>query len=156
MEYTFSAAADFEKLEQAIAGLYGAGAAGRQTARYRSLLQGLEQSFGPCEKLAVFSAPGRSEIGGNHTDHQHGLVLAGSIDLDVIAAVAPNGERVIRIQSEGFPWTWWSWTTWRCGRRSATPLRLFSGALPPGLPGRAAGWRGSTPTPPPAFSRAAA
>src|SRR5699024_4321538 len=42
-------------------------------------------------------------IGGNHTDHQRGRVLAGSVNLDVIAAVAPNGEQIIRIQSEGFP-----------------------------------------------------
>ncbi len=102
MKYTFSPATDFEKLAAAIAGLYGS-AAGRQIPRYQALLQGLEEHFGPYERAAVFSAPGRSEIGGNHTDHQHGRVLAGSINLDVIAAVAPNGEDVIRIQSEGFP-----------------------------------------------------
>ena len=102
MKYTFSPATDFEKLAAAVAGLYGS-AAGRQIPRYQALLQGLEEHFGPYERAAVFSAPGRSEIGGNHTDHQHGRVLAGSINLDVIAAVAPNGEDVIRIQSEGFP-----------------------------------------------------
>lgn len=53
--------------------------------------------------MAVFSAPGRTEIGGNHTDHQHGKVLAGSVNLDVIAAVAPSGDHTIRIRSEGFP-----------------------------------------------------
>ena len=103
MDYQFSPAADFAKLEEAVAGLYGPSAAARQASRYQELLRGLEETFGPKERAAIFSAPGRTEIGGNHTDHQHGRVLAGSVDLDVIAAVAPNGERVIRIQSEGFP-----------------------------------------------------
>ena len=59
--------------------------------------------FGQPEQLALFSAPGRTEIGGNHTDHQHGRVLAGSVNLDIIAAVALNGENVIRVQSAGHP-----------------------------------------------------
>lgn len=103
MEYTFSPVTDFTKLEEAVAGLYGPLAAPRQLERYRGALKGLEGTFGPCGRAAVFSAPGRTEIGGNHTDHQHGRVLAGSIDLDAIAAVAPNAEGVIRLQSEGYP-----------------------------------------------------
>ena len=51
----------------------------------------------------VFSAPGRTELGGNHTDHQLGRVLAGAVSVDTVAAVAPNGEGVIRVQSEGYP-----------------------------------------------------
>ncbi len=54
----------------------------------------------PCR---YFSAPGRTEIGGNHTDHQRGCVLAGAVDLDTVAAVKLNGTRAIRIQSEGYP-----------------------------------------------------
>ena len=50
-----------------------------------------------------FSAPGRTEIGGNHTDHQRGRVLAGAVNLDTVAAVRPNGTNVIRIQSKGYP-----------------------------------------------------
>ena len=50
-----------------------------------------------------FSAPGRTEIGGNHTDHQRGRVLAGAVNLDTVAAVRPNGSNMIRIQSEGYP-----------------------------------------------------
>ncbi len=50
-----------------------------------------------------FSAPGRTEIGGNHTDHQHGCVLAGAVNLDTVAAVRLNGTDSIRIQSEGYP-----------------------------------------------------
>ena len=54
------------------------------------------------DEAALFSAPGRTEIGGNHTDHQHGRVLCGSVDLDMLACAAPNGENVIRIFSEGY------------------------------------------------------
>ena len=49
-----------------------------------------------------FSAPGRTEIGGNHTDHQRGRVLAGAVNLDTVAAVRPNGTNIIRIQSKGY------------------------------------------------------
>ena len=48
-----------------------------------------------------FSAPGRTEISGNHTDHQRGRVLAGAVNLDTVAAVRVNGTDVIRIQSKG-------------------------------------------------------
>ena len=50
-----------------------------------------------------FSAPGRTEIGGNHTDHQRGRVLAAAVNLDTLAAVRPNGTNFIRIQSQGYP-----------------------------------------------------
>lgn len=103
MNCTFSPQTDFSRLEAAVTELYGPAAAPAQICRYRGLLDGLVKTFGPSEKAAVFSAPGRTEIGGNHTDHQHGLVLAGSVDLDIIAAITPNGENVIRLQSEGFP-----------------------------------------------------
>ena len=52
---------------------------------------------------ALFSGPGRTEIGGNHTDHQHGRVLCASVDLDTLACAAPNGTNVIRVRSEGYP-----------------------------------------------------
>ena len=51
----------------------------------------------------VFSAPGRTELGGNHTDHQHGRVLAAAVELDTRAAVALNGTSRIRVLSEGYP-----------------------------------------------------
>ncbi len=50
-----------------------------------------------------FSAPGRTEVSGNHTDHQRGRVLAGAVNLDTVAAVRVNGTKVIRIQSKGYP-----------------------------------------------------
>lgn len=71
--------------------------------RFKNLICGYEEQFGAADEIGLFSAPGRTEIGGNHTDHQHGAVLAASVNLDVIAAAAPNGENVIRIKSEGYP-----------------------------------------------------
>ncbi len=67
-----------------------------------SLNLGFLSTFGsyPCR---YFSAPGRTEIGGNHTDHQRGCVLAGAVNLDTVAAVRTNGTNKIRIQSEGYP-----------------------------------------------------
>ena len=50
----------------------------------------------------IFSAPGRTELSGNHTDHQHGIVLAAAVDLDTRAAVADNGQNCIRLFSEGY------------------------------------------------------
>ena len=67
-----------------------------------SLDTGFAASFGGAPER-YFSAPGRTEIGGNHTDHQRGRVLAGAVNLDTVAAVRPNGTNVIRIQSLGYP-----------------------------------------------------
>ena len=69
---------------------------------YESIKQSFAACFGRSPRY-LFSAPGRTELGGNHTDHQLGRVLAGAVSVDTLAAVAPNGERVIRIQSEGYP-----------------------------------------------------
>ena len=67
-----------------------------------SLDSGFAAAFGGTP-TRYFSAPGRTEIGGNHTDHQRGRVLAGAVNLDTVAAVRPNGTTVIRILSEGYP-----------------------------------------------------
>ena len=67
-----------------------------------SLDNGFRTAFG-CEPERYFSAPGRTEIGGNHTDHQRGRVLAGAVNLDTVAAVKVNGSGMIRILSEGYP-----------------------------------------------------
>ena len=73
-----------------------------QAARYAAVLDGLENTFGAHAEAALYSAPGRTEIGGNHTDHQHGRVLAGSVNIDMIAAAAPNSLNQLRVQSEGY------------------------------------------------------
>ena len=72
------------------------------TEEKNKLDRGFRKAFGG-EPERYFSAPGRTEIGGNHTDHQRGWVLAAAVDLDTKAAVRPNGTNVIRILSEGYP-----------------------------------------------------
>ena len=73
-----------------------------QAARYTAVLDGLEATFGSHPEAGLYSAPGRTEIGGNHTDHQHGRVLAGSVNIDMIAAAGPNSLNQLRVQSEGY------------------------------------------------------
>ena len=70
--------------------------------RKEALDKGFHDIFG-CEPECYFSAPGRTEISGNHTDHQRGRVLAGAVNLDTQAAVRVNGTSIIRIQSQGYP-----------------------------------------------------
>ncbi len=72
------------------------------TQKKAALDAGFAAAFGGTPER-YFSAPGRTEIGGNHTDHQRGRVLAGAVDLDTVAAVRPNGTNYIRIQSQGYP-----------------------------------------------------
>ena len=73
-----------------------------EAARYTAVLDGLEKTFGSHAEAGLYSAPGRTEIGGNHTDHQHGRLLAGSVNIDMIAAAAPNDKNQLRVQSEGY------------------------------------------------------
>ncbi|PWV95917.1 galactokinase [Paenibacillus cellulosilyticus] len=91
-----------DRFKSQINTLYGEEQLSYQLNRYQSLVSSYKQNYadGP---LALFSSPGRSEIGGNHTDHNHGKVLAGSIDLDTIAAAARVEEPVITFISEGYP-----------------------------------------------------
>ena len=72
------------------------------SATKQALDAGFEKSFGGAP-VRYFSAPGRTEIGGNHTDHQRGRVLAAAVNLDTVAAVRTNGTKWIQIQSEGYP-----------------------------------------------------
>ena len=74
-----------------------------QRARYKNAALQFETLFGAGREIRLFSAPGRTEVGGNHTDHQHGRVLAAGVNLDVIAVASKNDDRIIRIKSEGFP-----------------------------------------------------
>ncbi|MBE0341862.1 galactokinase [Paenibacillus sp. 28ISP30-2] len=84
-----------------LARMYGQQQVAEQTTRYQSLLQAFREHFGVGD-IEWFSAPGRCEIGGNHTDHNHGKVLAGSITLDTIAVAAKVEEPVITFFSEGY------------------------------------------------------
>ncbi|MEI3347626.1 MAG: galactokinase family protein [Dysosmobacter sp.] len=82
--------------------LYGAEGSAEARARCCEVTAGFAKTF-EGEPEALFSAPGRTELGGNHTDHQHGRVLAAAVDLDILAAVAPNQSGMIRVQSQGYP-----------------------------------------------------
>lgn len=73
-----------------------------QAKRYAELMNVFQAKFGT-DDVSLFSSPGRTEIGGNHTDHNYGRVLAGAVNLDNIAVAAPNGTNVVRIQSVGYP-----------------------------------------------------
>jgi len=73
-----------------------------QADRYEALMATFKETFGK-DDVMLFSSPGRTEIGGNHTDHQYGRVLAGAVNLDNIAVAAANGTNVIKIKSAGYP-----------------------------------------------------
>ena len=74
-----------------------------QTARMLKAIDRFSEMYGDDRDIAIFSVPGRSEIMGNHTDHNHGCVLAGAIDRDIIAVAAKNNDGVVRFHSEGYP-----------------------------------------------------
>ena len=85
--------------------LYGSrdGMLVEQTARYTSLLKRHEEFFHAETPVLMVSAPGRTEIGGNHTDHNRGRVLAASVNLDTLAAVSARGDMVVHVHSDGYP-----------------------------------------------------
>ena len=73
----------------------------QQKKRYVKAVASYCEIFGEMP-VEIYSAPGRSEVGGNHTDHQHGRVLAASVSLDAIAVAGRVDEPLVRIQSEGY------------------------------------------------------
>ena len=87
--------------------LYGTDEVATARLRYRHLIEGLLQDFSPqdfpeaASELRVFSVPGRTELGGNHTDHNRGKVLAASVQLDAVAVVAPRRDKQIFFRSVG-------------------------------------------------------
>lgn len=73
-----------------------------QKKRYIKAIENFEHLYG-AKEIEIYSAPGRTEIGGNHTDHQNGKVLAASINLDAIAVVAKTDNTIVKVTSEGYP-----------------------------------------------------
>lgn len=73
-----------------------------QYDRYAALADEFARLYKGERDIRLFSAPGRTEVGGNHTDHNHGKVLAAGIDLDAIAAAATNDENIVRVKSAGY------------------------------------------------------
>ena len=80
--------------------LYGESMTARN--RYFGACEEFEKLYGADADIRIFSAPGRTEVGGNHTDHQHGCVIAGGVDMDVIAIVSLNNDNKIRVKSRGY------------------------------------------------------
>ncbi len=93
----------FEKSADILAKIYASRNPEFVKARYNAAFDEFEAIYGETDKLSVFSVAGRSEICGNHTDHNYGKVLAASIDLDIIAIVKKTNDSVIRVKSAGFP-----------------------------------------------------
>ena len=102
--YEFISGISSGAFDEQLRRLYGASdkAVLRARARYLSAAEGFSRMCPECEEIHVYSAPGRTEIGGNHTDHQHGCVLAAAVSLDIIAVVAFHEDGVIHIKSEGY------------------------------------------------------
>jgi len=96
-------AIDNGELNETLENVYGSGEKlAYQRQRYVKAIDLFEKKYGESE-LSIFSAPGRSEIGGNHTDHQHGEVLAASINLDAIGIVKKTDDGVVRVLSDNYP-----------------------------------------------------
>ena len=74
-----------------------------QAERFIKAIDSFTAEYGDDRDIAILSVPGRSEISGNHTDHNNGCVLAGAINRDIIAVAAKNNDGIIRLHSEGYP-----------------------------------------------------
>jgi galactokinase len=98
---TYLAGLESGGLANDLESLYGRKEGSNQRQRYVRLISTLHKRFAP-RKVTVVIAPGRTELGGNHTDHNHGQVLAAAIHLDCVAAAAPAPGSKVRIHSSGF------------------------------------------------------
>lgn len=91
-----------DELDELFAKLYKPQDIDIQKSRYMGAVKKFTALYPNRSDIHVYSAPGRTEIGGNHTDHQHGCVIAGAVDLDVIGITSFHEEKIIRIKSEGY------------------------------------------------------
>ena len=100
------------------------------SARYRALLDTFKEKYGENRNVLLLSSPGRTEICGNHTDYNHGLVLAAAVSLDTIAAAAPRGDSTVRIKSGGYEEIILNMDSIKPGCAApATPAALAAGVL---------------------------
>ena len=95
---------DTEKIRAQLRYLYGEDEIllKTQQERYAGLILRYTELFGDKENIQLISAPGRTEIGGNHTDHNHGRVLAAAFNLDALCAAGPRDDMRVRFYSEGY------------------------------------------------------
>jgi len=89
-------------LDAELISLYGNAALSSQKERCLLAVENFEKLYGDEREASVFSVSGRSELSGNHTDHNLGCVIAASVDLDIIAVASPTDDGVVRLTSEGF------------------------------------------------------
>ena len=90
-------------INETLTHIYGEAAVSAQQARYSAAIDEFAAIYGADREITLYSVAGRSELSGNHTDHNHGCVVAASIDLDIIAVASKRADSVIAIKSEGFP-----------------------------------------------------
>ena len=95
-------ALDAGELDATLIALGSAGGASAQRARVKALAETFAAMYGADREVILCTVSGRSELSGNHTDHNHGCVIAASISLDVLAVASPRADGVIRLKSEGF------------------------------------------------------
>ncbi len=96
------AAIDAGALDATLDALGSAGNTASRRARVLALLDTFAAEYGADREIALFTVAGRSELSGNHTDHNHGCVIAASISLDMLAIASPRADGVIRLHSAGF------------------------------------------------------
>ena len=96
------AAIDAGELDTTFETLGSAGGAMAQRERVKALCATFASMYGADREVGLFTVAGRSELSGNHTDHNHGCVIAASISLDVLAVASPRADGIIRLKSEGF------------------------------------------------------
>ena len=90
-------------LDERLAYIYGKAALEAQKERYVKAIEEFSDIYGADREITLYSVAGRSELSGNHTDHNSGCVVAASIDLDIIAVASARNDSIIRIKSEGVP-----------------------------------------------------
>lgn len=91
-----------DEYDAAFARIYKTEDIASQKKRYIRVAEAFEKLFGSDKDVCLFSAPGRTEVGGNHTDHNHGKVLAAGVNLDAVAVASKNDENIVRVKSEGY------------------------------------------------------
>ena len=96
------AAVDAGELDATLEALGSAGGAPAQRERIKALCATFAEKYGADREVGLFTVAGRSELSGNHTDHNLGRVIAASISLDVLAVASPRADGIIRLWSEGF------------------------------------------------------
>ena len=90
-------------INETLTHIYGENAVEMQKARYSAAIDEFAAIYGADREITLYSVAGRSELSGNHTDHNCGCVVAASIDLDIIAVASKRDDNVIAVKSEGFP-----------------------------------------------------